>query len=399
MNCKNCNNKLTFKIADLGFSPPSNSFLKDLEHSEIYYPLKVYLCEKCLLVQINEYKNAKEIFSKDYVYFSSYSNLWVNHAKNYASMIKKILNLDSNSQVIEIACNDGYLLQFFRDMNSLGIEPTTSTASVARNKGIKVIEDFFDSNLAKSLPKANLIIGNNVLAHIPNIRDFIKGVRIALKEDGVANFEFPHILNLIKYNQFDTIYHEHFYYYSLHSVMNLFENENMYIYDIDLLDTHGGSLRIYASKVNKKISKKIQKILLLEKQYKLDSKDGYIGLQKNMQNLKNKFLSLLLRLYKQNKKVVAYGAAAKGNTILNYCGIKDDLILYAVDSSPHKQNLFLPGSHIKVLSPSYLKEIVPDYIWIPAWNVSDEIISNVKEIVKIDCKFIITTPKLHIINV
>lgn len=407
MTCKNCNNKLSIKIADLGFAPPSNSFLKkeDLENSEVYYPLKVYLCQQCLLAQIEEYKNAREIFSKDYVYFSSYSTSWVRHAQKYVDMISARLKLDSKSQVIEIASNDGYLLQFFNAKNipNIGIEPTYSTAKVAKQRGIKVIQDFFSSKLANTLPKADLIIGNNVIAHIPNIRDFVKGVYIALKKDGVANFEFPHILNLIKFNQFDTIYHEHFYYYSLHSIINLFKNENLYIYDVDMIDTHGGSLRIYASKTNKKQSKNVINILELEKQYHLDTPKGYLGLQGNMEEIKNNFLSLLLRLKRQNKKVIAFGAAAKGNTLLNYCGIKNDMIECIVDSSHYKQNLFLPGSHIEVKSKNIISTLKPSYIWIPAWNLKKEIIKEIDFLLQENmggstCRFIITTPSLKIIT-
>lgn len=382
--CKNCGSILKLKIADLSFAPPSNSFLNkdDLQNAESYYPLKVYLCQNCFLAQVDEYKNVKEIFSKNYVYFSSYSSTWVAHAKSYAEMIIKKLDLNKSSQVIEIAANDGYLLQFFKGIPSIGIEPTSSTAKVAKSRGIEIIEKFFNKALASNLPKADLIIGNNVLAHVPNIRDFVAGVRIALKKDGVANFEFPHILNLIKYNQFDSIYHEHFYYYSLHSVIDLFKRENLYIYDVDILKTHGGSLRIYASKNNKQISKNIINILALEKKYNLDNKDGYLSLESNMQKIKIDFLSLLLKLKKNNKKVIAYGAAAKGNTLLNYCGIKDDLIAYAIDNSPHKQNLFLPGSHIEVKNKDFIKEQIPDYIWIPAWNIKDEIIKEVESIFK-----------------
>lgn len=382
--CKNCNNDLMLKIADLGYAPPSNSFLcrDDLENQESYYPLKVYLCKHCLLAQVNEYKNAKEIFSKNYVYFSSYSSTWVSHAKKYADMIIKKLKLNHQSQVIEIAANDGYLLQFFKGIPSIGIEPTSSTAKVAKSRGINIIEKFFDKNLASTLPKADLVIGNNVLAHVPEIRDFVCGVNLVLKDNGIANFEFPHILNLIRRNQFDTIYHEHFYYYSLHSVMDLFKRENLYIYDVDILDTHGGSLRIYASKNNIKQSKKIAKVLELEKKYNLHNEVGYMQLEQNMQNIKNDFLMLLLRLKKNNKKIIAYGVAAKGNTLLNYCGVKNDLISYAIDSSPYKQNLFLPGSHIEVKDKEFLKDHIPDYIWIPAWNIKDEIIKEVESTLK-----------------
>lgn len=379
INCKNCGEILSLEILDLGFSPPSNSFLLPNEIKETYYPLNVFLCENCLLVQIPEYKNAKEIFSKNYVYFSSYSQTWLNHAQNYAREITKKLNLNRKSQVIEIAANDGYLLQFFKDLNipNLGIEPTSSTAKIARQKGIEIIEDFFSSKLAQNLPKADLIIGNNVIAHIPQIRDFVKGVRIALKDSGVANFEFPHILNLIKYNQFDTIYHEHFYYYSLHAIMDLFARERLFIYDVDILETHGGSLRIYASKQNKPISKNIKKVLLCEKKAHLDSAIGYKNLQKNANKIKLDFLALLLKIKQENKRIVGFGAAAKGNTLLNFCGVKNDFIDFVVDSNPHKQNLLLPGSHIKVLDKSALKDARADFVWIPTWNIKDEIINDV----------------------
>lgn len=382
MKCKNCAKSLDLQILDLGFSPPSNSFLKPDEVRECHYPLKVFLCQNCLLVQIPEYKNAREIFSKDYVYFSSYSKSWLNHAKNYAEMITKKLSLNQSSQVLEIAANDGYLLQFFRDLKipNLGIEPTSSTAKIARQKGLEIIEDFFNAELAKRLPKADLIIGNNVIAHIPNVRDFIKGVRIALKPNGIANFEFPHILNLIKYNQFDTIYHEHFYYYSLHSIMDLFARERLFIYDVDILQTHGGSLRIYASKLPKPQSKAIKKVLLDEKKHCLDSALGYENLQKNANKIKLDFLTLLLKIKKNHQKIVGFGAAAKGNTLLNFCGIKDDLIDFVVDSSPYKQNLLLPGSHIKVKDKMALKVAKPDFVWIPAWNIKDEIMSEVRAI-------------------
>ncbi|MGX3010442.1 methyltransferase domain-containing protein [Helicobacter sp. 23-1044] len=379
MKCKNCGEKLALEILDLGFSPPSNSFLNPRETQEMFYRLNVFLCEKCLLVQVPEYKNAKEIFSKNYVYFSSYSKLWVAHAKNYAEMIAEKLHLGAHSQVIEIAANDGYLLQFFNALNipNIGVEPTLGTANAARKKGIKIICDFFSAKLAEDLPKADLIIGNNVIAHIPQIRDFVRGVKIALKDGGVANFEFPHILNLIKYNQFDTIYHEHFYYYSLHSIMDLFAREGLYIYDVDEINTHGGSLRIYASKQNIAQSKNIKKVLLDEKKAHLDSALGYQNLQKNANKIKFDFLSLLLKIKSQNKRIAGFGATAKGNTLLNFCGIKDDLISFVVDSNPHKQNLLLPGSHIKVLDKSALKKMRPDFIWIGAWNIKDEIISEV----------------------
>lgn len=403
-NCKNCGKVLSLEILDLGFSPPSNSFLLSNEIKETYYPLNVFLCENCLLVQIPEYKNAKEIFSKNYVYFSSYSQTWLNHAQNYVKEITKKLNLNHKSQVIEIAANDGYLLQFFKVLNipNIGIEPTSSTAKVARQKGIEIIEGFFSSHLAQNLPKADLIIGNNVIAHIPQIRDFVKGVRIALKDSGVANFEFPHILNLIKYNQFDTIYHEHFYYYSLHSIMDLFARERLFIYDVDILETHGGSLRIYASKKSKPVSKNIKKVLLCEKKAHLDSAIGYKNLQKNANKIKLDFLALLIKIKRANKRVVGFGAAAKGNTLLNFCGIKNDFIDFIVDSNPHKQNLLIPGSHIKVLDKSVLKDARADFIWIPTWNIKDEIINEVNLLLAdskkgAQCKFIVSVPKVRVI--
>lgn len=382
MICKNCGSEAKIVVADLGFAPPSNSFLSkiDLNEGETYFPLKVFLCEQCLLVQMDEYKNAKEIFAKNYVYFSSYSKTWVQHAKDYVDMISTKLKLNTSSQVIEIASNDGYLLQFFnrKSIPNFGIEPTSSTASAARAKGINVIEYFFNSQLAKNLPKADLIIGNNVIAHVPDIRDFVQGVYLTLKENGMATFEFPHILNMLQFNQFDTIYHEHFYYYSLHAIINLFEAEKLHICDVDMLSTHGGSLRIYASKNKMKQSKMVEKVLKLEKTHSLDSPIGYANFQSSIENTKNDFLSLLLKAKKQNKKIVGFGAAAKGNTLLNYCGIKTDMIECVVDSSPYKQNLFLPGSHIPVKDKDVLSKIKPDYIWIPAWNLKSEIINEIK---------------------
>lgn len=411
MICKNCASEADIVVADLGFAPPSNSFLSraDLERGEMYFPLKVFLCKACLLVQIDEHKSAKEIFSKNYVYFSSYSSAWIQHAREYVEMISKKLALNASSQVIEIASNDGYLLQFFKQKHipHIGIEPTSSTASVARAKGIEVVEEFFSAELAGRLPKADLIVGNNVIAHVPNIRDFVRGVYITLKENGVANFEFPHILNLLRFNQFDTIYHEHFYYYSLHAMMNLLSAERLYIYDVDVLDTHGGSLRIYASKRKQPKSERVKEILQMEREYRLHIPAGYASFQSKIEGIKNDFLSLLLRAKKRGKKIIGFGAAAKGNTLLNYCGIKTDMIECVIDSSPHKQNLFLPGSHIPVKHKNILADIQPDYIWIPAWNLKKEIINEARALLRnhtLDAgggggiyRFIVTMPSPKVI--
>ncbi|MDR2622991.1 MAG: class I SAM-dependent methyltransferase [Methanobrevibacter sp.] len=407
MKCRHCGNELKHEFIDLFNSPPSNSYLtyNQLNEPEILYPLKVLVCDNCFLVQIDEYKKFDEIFNSEYAYFSSFSSSWLEHSKKYVDMITEKLDLDENSLVVEIASNDGYLLQYFKEkaIPCLGIEPTASTAEVAKSKGIDVVEDFFNVSLASSLKKADLILGNNVLAHVPDINDFVKGLKLALKPNGVITMEFPHLLNLINYNQFDTIYHEHFSYLSLIAVKRIFESQGLKIFDVEELATHGGSLRVYATHIENnniiyKLNDSVDLILNEEKDAKLDKIEGYLNFEENAQKIKLDFLEFLLKAKKEGKSVVAYGAAAKGNTLLNYCGIKSDLIKFVVDASPHKQNKFMPFSHIPILSKEAIENEKPDYIIILPWNIKEEVINLLTYVKDWNCKYVLPTPELKIID-
>jgi len=403
MDCRFCKTKLSDIFIDLINSPASNSFLTkvQLNEPEIFYPLKVFVCSKCYLVQVDEYKKSDKIFDSDYAYFSSYSSSWLKHAKNYVDMMTNKLFLDENSLVIEVASNDGYLLQYFKEKKipCLGIEPSTSTAKVAKDKGISVIEDFFDTSLAYTLEKADLILGNNVLAHVPNINDFVRGLQVVLKENGSITMEFPHLLNLIKYNQFDTVYHEHFSYLSFYAVQEIFKLQGLKIYDVEKLSTHGGSLRIYATHRNNgkiDLTTNVQNILDEENKFGLFDMELYKGFQKKANKVKYELIEFLLKAKNENKKVIAYGAAAKGNTLLNYAGIKSDLIEFVVDKSPHKQEKYLPASHIPIVDENEIEKCKPDYILILPWNIKDEVISQLKYVKGWGCKFVVSVPKLEI---
>ncbi|MFA5234905.1 MAG: class I SAM-dependent methyltransferase [Sulfurimonas sp.] len=403
MKCRFCKTELNDIFVDLVNSPASNSYLtkEQLDEPEVFYPLKIFVCQKCKLVQIDEYKKSDDIFDKDYAYFSSYSTSWLTHAKNYVEMITKRLSLDKNSQVTEIASNDGYLLQYFKEKNipCIGIEPTKSTADVAREKGIEVVEDFFGSSMAQTLAKSDLILGNNVLAHVPDINDFVKGLKIALKENGTITMEFPHLLNIIEENQFDTIYHEHFSYLSFYTVKQIFEKQGLKLYDVEKLPTHGGSLRIYASHLENpvEISQKVEHLLKEEKAFGLMEMDIYQGFQEKANKVKYDLLAFLLEAKKENKKVVAYGAAAKGNTLLNYAGVKNDLIEFVVDKSPHKQCKYLPASHIPIVSEQKISELKPEYVLILPWNIKDEVIEQLSYIKEWNGKFVVAVPELKVL--
>ena len=403
MKCRFCGNGLKYEFINLLNSPPSNSYLTEeqLYEPEIYYPLKVFICDKCFLVQIDEYKKCDEIFNNNYAYFSSYSSSWLEHSKKYVEMIIKRLELDKKSSVTEIGCNDGYLLQYFNDKNiqCRGIEPTVNTAKAAMEKGIDVIEDYFGERLAKTIEKSDLIIGNNVLAHVPDINDFVIGLKTALKPAGTITMEFPHLLNIIKYNQFDTIYHEHFSYLSLLTVEKIFKYQGLMIYDVEELSTHGGSLRIYAAHNTSDyvISENVLALISREKEARLDNIEGYVGLQSKAIQIKLDFLKFLLDEKNKGKNVAAYGAAAKGNTLLNYCGIKNDLIQFVVDAALSKQGKYLPGSHIPIVKETVLRESKPDYLIIFPWNIKDEIITQLKYVREWGCKFVILIPNLSIL--
>jgi 2-polyprenyl-3-methyl-5-hydroxy-6-metoxy-1,4-benzoquinol methylase len=407
MKCRFCQADLENVFIDLYSSPASNSFLTpdQLNEPEQFYPLKVYTCHKCFLVQIDEYKKSDSIFDSSYVYYSSYSKSWLEHASKYVDMAIERFKLTSQSRVVEIASNDGYLLQYFvkKNIPVLGIEPTSNTAAVAKTKGIESIIDFFGVRLASELEsknlKADLLLGNNVLAHVPDIIDFTRGLSILLNEGGVVTMEFPHLLRLIENNQFDTIYHEHFSYLSFTTVKKIFENAGLVMFDVEELPTHGGSLRIYAKHhedISKKISANVQTLLDTENAKGLTDIRYYTGFQEKALKSKLSVMSFLIDQKRSGKKVAGYGAAAKGNTLLNFCGVKADLVNFVVDANPHKQGKFLPGSHIPVVDEAYLKEQKPDYVMIFPWNIKEEIKEQLSYIAKWGGKFVTAIPEFHI---
>jgi len=407
MKCSHCNNPLSHIFCDLQTCPPSNAMVNPelINNQEAYFPLKVFVCEECWLVQVDELEKAESIFNEEYTYFSSFSTSWLKHAKKYTDYMVQRFDYNSESLIVEIASNDGYLLQYFKNKNIpvLGIEPTANTAKIAIEKGIENIVDFFGSKLANERlkGKADLILGNNVLAHVPDINDFVKGVKIALKPNGVNTFEFPHLSNMIEYNQFDTIYHEHFSYLSLLAVKTIFEKSGLEIFDVQRLPTHGGSLRVFSKHVEdttKIIEPSVNQLLQEEKNIGIDTLLYYQNFQQKVNTIKNDFINFLIEQKQKNKKIIGYGAAAKGNTLLNYCGIKgDDLISFVVDASPYKQGKLLPGSRIPVYGIEKIEDFKPDIIIIFPWNLKNEIIEQLKYTQDWGAKFIIAVPELKII--
>jgi len=409
MNCRFCKTTLQHELINLGNAPASNSFLTadQLNRPEVYYPLKVFVCHKCFLVQIDEYQSSASIFNDEYVYFSSYSTSWLNHARQYTEMMTQRFALGTESSVMEIASNDGYLLQYFAEKNIpvTGIEPTKNTAEVALGKGIPTIVDFFGTRLAAQLvmedKQADLLVGNNVLAHVPDIVDFVAGMKIVLKPGGIITLEFPHLVRLIDGNQFDTIYHEHYSYLSFYTVKRIFAAQQLEIFDLEELATHGGSLRIFARHAGHtelKISPRVGEMEEQEMRKGITTLEYYTGFQQRALKTKLELLEFLIKQKATRKKVAAYGAAAKGNTLLNYCGIKSDLIDFVVDANPNKQNKFLPASHIPVVNESYLKEEKPEYVVILPWNISQEIMKQLDFIKDWNGKFVIGIPELRIYN-
>lgn len=403
MQCRFCKAELSHVFIDLFNSPASNSFLTadQLNEPETFYPLKVYTCHQCFLVQVDEYKKSDAIFDSNYVYFSSYSTSWLKHAKQYTEMMTKRFGYNQDSLVIEVASNDGYLLQYFNENNVpvLGIEPTANTAEAAKAKGVNSVVDFFGVRLATELVakniKADLLLGNNVLAHVPDIVDFVGGMKIILKETGVVTMEFPHLMQLVDNSQFDTIYHEHFSYLSFTTVKQIFESQELEMFDVDQIPTHGGSLRIYAKHkedISKPVSDNVAVLLTLEASKGLSGLEYYDGFQEKAMKVKLDLLDFLIQQKNAGKKVAAYGAAAKGNTLLNYCGVKADLIDFVVDANPHKQNKFLPASHIPVMDEDYLKAEKPDYVIILPWNLKDEITKQLSYIREWGGQFVVPIP-------
>lgn len=408
MNCRFCKTPLHHVFIDLVNSPASNSFLnkEQLNEPETYFPLKVYTCDKCFLVQLDEYKKSDAIFDSNYVYFSSYSTSWLAHAKAYTEKMIDRFGYNASSLVVEVASNDGYLLQYFhqKGIPVLGIEPTANTAEVAIAKGINSITKFFGVPLAKELvatgKKADLLLGNNVLAHVPDIVDFVSGMKILLAPDGVITMEFPHLMQLVDNSQFDTIYHEHFSYLSFYTVKQIFEAAGLQMFDVEEIPTHGGSLRIYAKHFENSsliIEPSVQQLLEKEEVRGLTSMEYYGNFQQKAFKVKLDLWNFLLQQKKEGKKVAAYGAAAKGNTLLNYCGIKDDMIDFVVDANPHKQGKFLPASHIPVFNEDYLKAEKPDYIIILPWNLKTEITNQLSYIKEWGGRFVVPIPNLQIL--
>ena len=404
--CRSCGTTLAHTFVDLGMSPLANSYIKPEQRSrmEPFYPLHVYVCSACLLVQLEQFSSPHDIFS-DYAYFSSFSDSWLAHAKRYVDMIADRFQLGRDSKVVEIASNDGYLLQNFvaRGVPVLGVEPAANVAEVAKQKGVNTTVAFFGEKTARDLVAdgwgADLIIGNNVLAHVPDLNDFVKGLKVLLNPTGLITMEFPHLVQLMEQNQFDTIYHEHFSYFSFLAVEKVFARHGMTLFDVEELPTHGGSLRIYARHAqdsSKPIGSRAQDLKAREEKAGFGRLDHYLSFGPLVEATKRKLLSFLIAAKQEGKRVVGYGAPAKGNTLLNYCGVRTDLIDYTVDRSPHKQGHFLPGVHIPIHSPEKVRETRPDYLLILPWNLREEVMEQMAFIRDWGGKFVVPIPEVKV---
>ncbi len=404
--CRFCGADLQRTFVDLGMSPLCETYPSpaDLSHGEVYYPLHVYVCEKCWLVQLEEYESAEKIFS-DYPYFASYSDSWLKHSEKYCNEMKARFGLGKQSFVAEVASNDGYLLQYFVRMNIpvLGIEPAANVAKAAVEKGVPTLVRFFGTQVAKELAAegrtADLVAGNNVLAQVPELNDFVEGLKILLKPDGVLTLEFPHLLRLIELNEFDTIYHEHFSYFSLISTLKIMEAHGLRVFDVEELKSHGGSLRVYACRASSKahaVAPSVQKVMSDEINAKLDSIEGYESFARQVKETKLELVDFLLTAAKQGKKVAGYGAPGKSATLLHYCGIGKDLIEYTVDRSLHKQGRHLPGTRIPIYHPDRIRETMPDYVVILPWNLKDEIMQQLPFIREWGGRFVVPIPKVTV---
>jgi SAM-dependent methyltransferase len=404
MDCRHCGSAVSLHFVDLGTAPPSNAYLTvaDLKKPERWFPLRVLVCTECWLVQTEDYTGADEIFTDDYAYFSSYSRSWLDHAHQYVADVVERFRLDRNSFVVELASNDGYLLQYVaaRGIPCVGVEPTASTAARAREKSIAVIVEFFGTDLARRMVdqsmQADLLVANNVLAHVPNLNDFVAGIALLLKDRGMATLEFPHLQNLVAHNQFDTIYHEHFSYFSLGTVVRLFKAHGLTIFDVKELPTHGGSLRVYAQRDGGPYSqsKAVGALLKREEDAGLFSTDYYATYQEHVDNAKNELLRFLLEAKADGRPVGAYGAAAKGSTLINYAGIRPDLIPYVVDKSSAKKGKFLPGSRIPIVGIDRIVREKPHYVLILPWNIRDEIEDELRFVREWGGRFITAIPRL-----
>ena len=389
MKCRHCYTKLDKPFLDLGTAPPSNAYLKpdQLHQAETWLPLRLLVCPHCWLVQTEDFAGRDALFDNEYAYFSSYSSTWLKHAEAYVVAMQKRFQLNHTHCVVEVAANDGYLLQYVKraQIPCYGIEPTASTAAAARERGIEIIAEFFGQTLAQSLTEQNrqadLIVANNVLAHVPDINDFVSGFKTLLKPNGVATFEFPHLLRMVQGLQFDTAYHEHYSYLSLTAVRRIFAEHELTIFDVEELPTHGGSLRVYAQRTDTSphnVTKSVFELLALEEQAGVTDLSFHTGFQERAERIKYDVLNYLIECKRQGLKVVAYGAAAKGNTLLNFAGIRSDLIGYVVDANPHKQGKYLPGSRIPIVSVAHLLKERPDRILILPWNLKSEIVADLK---------------------
>lgn len=407
MNCRHCQTPLTHVFLDLAFAPPSNAYLSmaQLSQPERHYPLKLFVCDRCWLVQTEDYAAADELFSSDYAYFSSVSRSWLQHAAAYSAMITDRLELNSSSQVIEIASNDGYLLKNFvaAGIPCLGIEPTESTAAAAEKLGIPVVREFFGVNLAERLAaegrQADLILGNNVYAHVPDINDFTNGLKAALKPGGTITLEFPHLMRLIEFAQFDTVYHEHFSYLSLHAVSRIFEAAGLRIWDVEELPTHGGSLRIYGCHHDDVRAVRPAVASLIEEEVRRGLADLaiYAAFQARCDKIKDDLLLFLVEQKRAGRSVAAYGAAAKGNTLLNYAGVRVDLLNYVCDAAPSKQGKFLPGSHLPILTPNEIEKRKPDIVLILPWNIRTEVQEQLAAVQSWGGRFAIAIPSMRML--
>ena len=407
MKCRHCNAELTLPLVDLGRAPPSNAYLTQaaLKAPEKWFPLRVLVCTECWLVQTEDFAQAHELFDSEYAYFSSFSTSWLAHSQKYVADMIERFGLGSHSHVVEVAANDGYLLQFVKaaGIPCTGVEPTASTAAAAREKGITIVEDFFGTRLATALAeegkRANLTAANNVLAHVPDINDFVSGFANLLIPDGVSTFEFPHLMKLMAENQFDTIYHEHFSYLSLSAVDKILSANGLRVFDVQELPTHGGSLRVFAQRADtgtRERTEAVAEMLKREQEAGVQSESYYAAFQIRTDKVKNDFLSFLLEAKEAGKSVAAYGAAAKGNTLMNYAGVRPDLISFVVDRNPAKQGKFMPGSRISIVDESWLTDKKPDYVVVLPWNLINEVTQQLDYVRSWGAKLVTAIPSLRI---
>lgn len=408
MNCRHCAKPLVHSFVDLGWAPPSNAYrtLSDLSRPEVHFPLRVLVCDGCWLVQTEDFAAHDELFAADYAYFSSFSRQWLDHARTYASAMRTRFSLGGDSRVVEVAANDGYLLQYFREdgIPCLGVEPTRSTADAARAKGIDIVEEFFGVALAERLAadggQADLIAANNVLAHVPDINDFVSGFASLLKPSGVATFEFPHLLQLLEHGQFDTIYHEHFSYLSLTAVRTIFARSGLAVFDVEEIPTHGGSLRVFAQQSDSgrhAQHESVSALISRETEAGIQTVACYEGFQARVDRIKDEFVAFLIDAKKAGLKVAAYGAAAKGNTLINFAGVRPDHIPYVVDRNPAKQGKMMPGSHIPIVGEERIFEDKPDLIFILPWNLKEEVIQQLSKVREWNARFAVAVPGLTLL--